>query len=132
MFGSIAQRAWFAWHCLPRNDRGQPPSLNVLEREFKFSHAQLRKIVMGRSPRPGYATIIRAAEALKCDAGWLGEGEGPPPVCSVFVPPCPPARKKALAASGAGLLSQGEIVLFESKASQLTQRPKPVTRKRAR
>jgi len=135
MFSTIAQRAWFAWHCLPRNDKGQPPSINQLERDHGFSHAALRKVIMGRAPRPGYTTLVKAAEALRCDAGWLGSNEGPAPVCSWPVPAGPPIRKKKLSANARSStrgLSQSELMIFESKASELSQRARPVTRKRAR
>ena len=133
MLSTIGQRAWFAWHCLPRNDKGQPPSISQLEREHGLSHAQLRKIVMGLSSRPSYSTLTRAAQALDCAPEWLADGEGTPPVCSIFVPPGPPLRKKAAAsASARSSLSQNEIVLFEAKARDLGQRARPIPRKRAR
>jgi hypothetical protein len=133
MFSSIAQRAWFAWHCLPRNEKGQPPSINHLERDHDLSHAQLRKLIMGKAPRPGYTTIVKAARALDCDPGWLGRNEGPRPVTSWLVPPGPPPQKaKQLAAPAPRALGEREILIFESKASELSQRARPVTRKRAR
>lgn len=135
MLSTIGQRAWFAWHCLPRNDKGQPPSISQLERDHGLSHAQLRKLVMGLSSRPSYSTLTRAAQALDCAPEWLADSEGTPPVCSVFVPPGPPLRKKAAASAGtarSGVLSQNEIVLFETKARDLSQRARPISRKRAR
>jgi transcriptional regulator with XRE-family HTH domain len=129
MFSTISQRAWFAWHCLPRTDKGQPPPISQLERDNGLSHAQLRKIVMGLSKRPSYSTLTRAAQALGCAPEWLADNEGGGPVCSTFVPPGPPARKPA---ARRGTLGQNEIVLFESKARDLSQRARPLPRKRAR
>jgi transcriptional regulator with XRE-family HTH domain len=133
MFSTIAQRAWFAWHCLPRTEKGQPPPIAQLERDHGLSHAQLRKLVMGLSKRPSYSTLTRAAQALACAPEWLGDNEGEPPRCSVFVPPGPPNRKRASAGTArSGVLAQSEIVLFESKSRDLSQRARPIPRKRAR
>ena len=131
MFSSIAQRAWFAWHCLPRTDKGQPPPIAQLERDHGLSHAQLRKLVMGLSKRPSYSTLTRAAQALECPPEWLADGEGTGPSCSTFVPAGPPKRASASGTNG-GMLAQREIVLFEAKARDLGQRARPITRKRAR
>lgn len=120
MLLTLAQRAWFAWHCLPRTDKGQPPPVRSLERAHLLANAQLQKLIMGRSKRPSYGELVKMAMALDCDPAWLQSGEGIAPTTSYPVPAGPPQRAKLTGGSG---LSPGDKVMFERKAKQLTDRP---------
>ena len=133
MLSTLAQRAWFAWHCLPRTEKGQPPSIRSLEGAYELSNAQLRKLIMGLSKRPSYGELVKMAMALDCDPEWLQSGQGEGPRATTFIPEGPPLPKPKGSMPGRDDgLRANEIVLFERKARQLGQRASALTGKRAR
>lgn len=128
MFQTLAERAWFAWHCLPRNKRDKPPPIRKLEIAHGLANAALRKIILGYTLRPAHDSLLKAALALNCDPRWLSTGEGQGPLASTFVAPGPPP----LPARSRGL-SSSDVALFEGKAEKLGKRsairPRKIARK---
>lgn len=127
MFATIAERAWFAWHCLPRNRRNKPPAIRKLELAHGLANAALRKVIYGQTARPAYDSVLKMAAALNCSPQWLVANEGPGPLASTFVEP-PPARRGSVVARG---LSARDLALFEGKADQLGKRASVRPRKLA-
>jgi transcriptional regulator with XRE-family HTH domain len=124
-FGGIAQRAWFAWQCLPRQDDGCPAALRELERANGLSNMQLNKLVRGISKRPGLAELRKMANALETTVEWLQFEEGAGPTAKHPVPPWPgPPTPKPK--SG---LSSGDEAALKREAKQL---PKSVSSSRRR
>lgn len=97
MFPSMGHRAWFAWHCLKRDDRLQPPAWRELERANGLTNGSLYKLIWGKATRPSYDRLVRMARALGCTPEWLINENGPGPVASLPVPPRPaePAKESA-------------------------------------
>lgn len=115
MISTLAQRAWFAWQCLPRNSRGKPPPIARLELAHGLANAALRKVILGITTRPAHDSLLKMAEALQCDPQWLSCEKGPPPIPSALPNSSPPARR------GRGISSR-DFALFEGKAEKLAQR----------
>jgi hypothetical protein len=85
----LADRVWFAIHCLPRDENGNPPTYTELEREYGLHHSTLSKIVLGKAQHHSYEIFRGIAIALRVSEHWLefgGEG-GPTP--TGIVPPRP-------------------------------------------
>lgn len=91
---SLADRAWHAWHCLPRDSRGKPPSRASLEKPVGLSYATLSKIMLGEREDPGFAQLKLIAKALQCDVNWLADGDGPAPRTTLPIPPRPGAVER--------------------------------------
>lgn len=131
MFLTLAQRAWYAWHCLARDKKGNPPSLRKLSEEStpEISHGQLHKLVMGKSSRPGITEFLKMAKALQCDPQWLqdGTGEAPTPQHHLQIPNGPPPRPKkepkVKASTGRDELPTGDVATFKQNAEKISQRP---------
>lgn len=103
-FATMGQRVWFAWHCLPRDDRGEPPTLRSLEVAHGLANGTLHKLTWDLLKRPGYERLTKVCEALGVTPEWLQTGRGPGPVASWPVPPRPqpPAGAKAAKKSPSG------------------------------
>lgn len=89
MFQSIGHRAWHAYYCLPRDEKGKPPSYRSLEEAHGVANAGLQKMVKGNLRRPGYEVLSKIAAALNVTPHWLQTGEGEPPRTAHTVPPYP-------------------------------------------
>jgi len=89
----MADRAWFAYQCLPRDDRGEPPDWRVLEREHGLSNGTIYKLIWGITVQPTWDTLEKAATALRVPSEWLRREEGAGPIARWPVPvrPAPPA-----------------------------------------
>jgi hypothetical protein len=94
-FETMGQRAWFAWHCLRRDQRGNPPDWRELERRFGLSNATLYKVIWDVAKRPGFEVLTKVAAALECSPEWLQAGSGPGPKSSWPVPSRPPPPEGA-------------------------------------
>ena len=122
---TINQRAWFAWQCLPRDEKGFPPKFRELERSVDLHNAQLRNLVMGVSKRPAPESLGKLARALAVSLEWLVAEIGPGPVATWPVPAGPPMRRSKVH------LSAGDRSGFESKTKKLPQSVRPKRPERA-
>ena len=90
----MGHRAWFAWQCLPRNERGEPPTWRELEDRHDLSNGSIYKIVWDISTRPSFGQLERVAAALCTTPHWLLTGRGYSPAARWPVAPRPAAPKK--------------------------------------
>lgn len=70
----FSDRAWLAWHSLPRDARGKPPSMSSVEQSVKppLSNGTLQKIFNETKKGPGRPeTQELLALALRADFDWL-------------------------------------------------------------
>lgn len=86
---TFAARAWFAYHCLPRDQDGKPPASTALEAANGLNRGKLGKIFRDGAPQIPIKTLRSAAAALGVAPEWLESGEGPPPTLSGPLPPRP-------------------------------------------
>ena len=75
--GTFAERAWYAYHCLPRGRRGKPPSIDSLLGRPR--RAMLTRLFRGERTDPRHATREILAEVLKVPPECLDYGKGDPP-----------------------------------------------------
>ncbi len=116
LFQSLADRAWFAWNCLPRDERGDRPKIRELERANGLTNGSLHRLITGVSVRPGFAQLAKMATALNTTPEWLQFEKGTAPTTSWPVPPRPPSRtvgergldKRALTKEADGLLESSK------------------------
>lgn len=86
MAEDLGDRVHFARYCLPRDERGEPPSFASLERAHEISPATLSELVSGKRQNPNQETVVKIARSLGVSVGWLLTGEGPRPVPTGPVP----------------------------------------------
>lgn len=84
---SFADRAWYAYHCLPRTRRGKPPSYNSLEEKHGISTGTISRAMLGDREEFSKTTLEKLARALNVSVGWLVEGVGDQPVLTGQIPP---------------------------------------------
>lgn len=80
--GTIADRAWYAWHCLPRSKKGKPPSWKSLEKEYGVATTTFSKLFSGERKTVELETLPKMASALRVSEMWLYKGEGEVPKLS--------------------------------------------------
>jgi hypothetical protein len=85
----MGDRVWFAWKCLPRDDRGESPDWRDLERSVDLSNGTFYKLVWDITTRPAYETLEKAARALGTTMEWLKHERGEGPMARWYVPPRP-------------------------------------------
>jgi transcriptional regulator with XRE-family HTH domain len=88
---SLADRIWYAYHCLPRDQSNALPSFRQLENAYGLSLSTFSRAVAGVRENYWADTIPRMAEALRCTAVFLTEGQGRAPKLPIgyWVPPRP-------------------------------------------
>lgn len=86
---SLADRVWFALHCLPRDAKGRPPASTVLEASQGLARGLIGKLTGERQRELRGPTLMRLAQALQVSTEWLLEGRGPIPVPTGPVPARP-------------------------------------------
>lgn len=76
---TLAERVWYAWHCLPRAAYGKPPSWRGLEHDHSLPPGVFSALMAGHRHSVEVATGLRMAAALRVGVAWLlfGEGEAP-------------------------------------------------------
>lgn len=80
VFPSIGHRVWFAWHCLPRDAKDQPPSFRSLEERYGLSNATLRRWLWDlNTERPTRKGADGVARALGTTPEWIVDEDGPGP-----------------------------------------------------
>jgi hypothetical protein len=88
MLETLADRVWFAFHCLPRKFQGAPISFRALEIAYQLPNGAMQKVAMGLKKEPQRSTFRQLARALHVSEAWLefgGDG-GPKPT---VIPPRP-------------------------------------------
>lgn len=97
---SFADRAWHAYHCLPRTRRGKPPSYNSLEKAHGLSSGTLSRVMLGERAEFAMSTVEAIARALQVSLDWLMEGKGEAPKPTGPVPPRLPYLNESNQTSG--------------------------------
>jgi hypothetical protein len=87
---TLADRAWYAYHCLPRDRRGKLPSVRELERDHALAQATLAHIFTGRRALHRSDTAPKIAKALRASESWLrGDAGARGPTLTGMLPPRP-------------------------------------------
>ncbi len=90
---TLADRAWYALHCLRRDDAGKPPALKDLEVRVGLSYGTLSHVMCGRRSQHRPGTFPLMARALGVSEAWLrGEGGARGPMLTGMIAPRPGAR----------------------------------------
>jgi len=74
---TFAERAWYAYLCLPRDKQGKPPPLNQVI--GKNRRTLLHNLFKGLRTDARQKTRELIAEALRVDRAWLDHGSGAGP-----------------------------------------------------
>lgn len=83
----LADRAWLAYHSLPRDEKGRPPSRRKVEQSNELPPSVLSKLFTGERKSVDASTLFKLAKAFGVSATWLQTGEGDPPLPTGRVPP---------------------------------------------
>lgn len=84
---AFLERAWLAWHSMPRRASGKPPSWRSIELEHNLAEGTFSKMFKGHRREHGLAMYERLARALRTEVLWLVHGIGMAPKPSGPVPP---------------------------------------------
>ena len=84
---SFANRVWLAYHSLPRDAKGRPPSRRQVELENDLPRSILSKLFTAERQTVEGATVVKLSRALAVTADWLLSGVGEPPRPTGPVPP---------------------------------------------
>ncbi len=87
---TFSDRAWYAWHCLPRDDEGSPPSPRPWGKTHGVDPSAIGRLFKGERGM-GVDVTRKFAEGLGVSLDWLVSGKGEAPV---LTGPLPPRRKK--------------------------------------
>jgi hypothetical protein len=123
---TMGQRAWFAWKCLPRDERGDPPSWRELEEKHGLSNGSIYKLTWDLTTRPSFEQLEKIAAALGTTPGWLQAGKGDGPRARWPVENRPAAPTKKLRAPHRPSLSVGLEKSLIDEAKKLPKRRRPV------
>lgn len=136
MFPSMGHRVWFAWKCLDRDPKGNPPPWRELEDKVGLTNGSIYKATWDIAKRPGFEQLTKLAEALKTTPEWLQaeRGEGPRASRPIEPRPAPPAGALRLTArrGGGGLGGTRAEATFNREAPKLEDRKLPGLAGRAR
>lgn len=77
---SLASRTWFALHCLPRDEKGRPPSYRSLELNYDLPRSVLSRLFSDDRKTVDASTLGKLAKAFRVSPEWLLDGEGSDPV----------------------------------------------------
>jgi transcriptional regulator with XRE-family HTH domain len=86
---ALADRVWFAYHCLPRDKAGAPPSLRSLEAACGLANGTIQKTAKGQRKEHTKSTFRLMAQALRVTESWLEFGGDNGPIPTGMVPPRP-------------------------------------------
>lgn len=86
---TLADRVWFAYHCLPRDSKGTPPSYVSVERPWKLPNNTLSRIISSERKDLRGKTLGLIAKALNVKLEWLMNGGEDGPLPTGIVPPRP-------------------------------------------
>lgn len=84
----LADLVWLAWHSLPREKRGKPPTKAKVEKSVNppIANGTLNKIFSGVKRSLDLETAVRLGRALHVSTEWLAGGDGPDPIPTGPVP----------------------------------------------
>lgn len=86
---TVSDRAWLAYHSLPRDSAGKPPKRVDLERAHGLPQALFSKLFRGARVSFSMKTWKAIASALQVSLDWLVNGDGEPPSPTGPVPERP-------------------------------------------
>jgi transcriptional regulator with XRE-family HTH domain len=87
---TLADRAWYAYHCLPRDRNGKPPTFKELEAAEQLPYSTLSHVMSGRRSQQRHETFAKIARALRVTEAWLrGEAAEHGPTLTGEWPPRP-------------------------------------------
>jgi hypothetical protein len=86
---TLADRVWFAYNCLPRDAKGNPPSYVSLERPLKLPNGTFSRLISRTREDPRGTTLDAIAKTLHLSLDWLLHGGDDGPVPTGIVPPRP-------------------------------------------
>jgi hypothetical protein len=86
---TFADRVWFAWHCLPRDERGRPPQFKALELANGITVGTFSKVLVRGYEDLSRANMAGIARALRVAQHWLEHGGNDGPLPTGLVPPRP-------------------------------------------
>lgn len=84
---SLASRVWYLYHCLPRDEFGNPPSFRELEKVAGLAASTMSRTVSGKRKHHGHETFARIAKVLGVSADLLRTGIGEWPTPTGNIPP---------------------------------------------
>jgi len=84
---SLADRVWYLYHCLPRDEHGSPPSFRELEKAAGLSASTMSRTVNGVRRHHGHETFARIAKVLGVSPDLLRTGVGEWPAPTGNIPP---------------------------------------------
>jgi hypothetical protein len=84
---NLADRVWLAYHSLPRDAKGRPPSRRNVELRCGHPRSILSKLFTDERESVEAATVVALSRALGVTADWLLSGVGPAPQPTGPVPP---------------------------------------------
>jgi hypothetical protein len=79
---TFAERAWYAYQCLPRDPRGRPLSYRSLEIRYDLPRSSLSRLFSGAHGSVDASNVPRLARALGVSVEWLISGHGAPPTAA--------------------------------------------------
>jgi hypothetical protein len=98
---TISERAWYAWRCFERDDRGSPPTVRKLEEQAGLPNATVHRWIKAPPSNPSMKAAEKIAAALKTTSGWLLRGDGAPPTAHTRPPePYPESYRKKWPTAG--------------------------------
>lgn len=129
MFPTMGHRVWFAWKCLPRDPKGNPPTWRELEDRVGLTNGSLYKATWDIAKRPGFDQLEKLALALETTPEWLQHerGDGPRAAWPIEPRPAPPAGALRLTARrrNGGLGGTRAEATFNREAPKLEDRQLP-------
>ena len=75
----LADRAWHAYHCLPRDKTGKLPSYRQIGRAHGLSPGVISRMMLGTRTKIWPQTLLKMAGALGCTVEFLTTGNGRAP-----------------------------------------------------
>lgn len=86
---TLADRVWYAIHCLPRDRSGAVPAYRQLERDFDLPDCVLHKTIVQGRTQVQHETFRNLARALRVSDEWLDGRSEKHPIPTGYVPPRP-------------------------------------------
>ena len=127
-FATVGLRAWWAYYCLPRNAKGEPPRMRKLETEHGLSNNTIPKIVWDELGEPGITRAYKIAEALSCSPEWLFFGKGERPMSSWPIPARPdkkPESPSRTRRNGKRSITAADVELLDRDAERIEREGEP-------